>query len=190
MTWQDYFKGKKVSIPGGGGFFGSHIAEKLQGVAGEIFTPRTKEGIDFRRYEDCKNHFQQTKPDIVINCAANQGGIAYHSGRQADMFKDNVLMNTFLMKAAQESGVKKFVNMVPGCAYPGYLEKEEMNEEDFWNGRVHDSIFSYGVPRKMSVSYGLALKKQFNFNSIHLILANLLGRESTSIRISRKRWRR
>ena len=133
--WQSYFKDKKVSIPGGAGFFGSHIKAKLDGVAPEIFIPRTDEGVDFREYSHCLSHFEKTKPDIVINCAAKQGGIAYHSGKQADIFKDNLLMNTFLMEAAQKTGVKKFVNIVPGCAYPGYLEKEEMNEEDFWNGK-------------------------------------------------------
>jgi len=79
------------------------------------------------------------------------------------------------MEAAQKSGVKKFVNVVAGCAYPGYLEKDELNEEDLWNGEVHDSIFSYGVSRKMSVVYGKALSKQYDFKSIHLILANMYG---------------
>lgn len=172
--WQSYFKDKRVSIPGGAGFLGSHIAEKLQDVS-SVFIPRAEDGVDFRNYEHCLDHFQKTKPAIVINCAANQGGIAYHSGKQAELFWDNILMGTFLMRAAQESGVEKFVNIVAGCAYPGYLEKDELNEEDFWNGKLHDSIFSYGFPRKASVVYGLALKKQFGFDSIHLVLANMYG---------------
>lgn len=170
-----FYKNKKVAIPGGGGFLGSHIVPTLRGVAREVFVPRTQDSIDFRRLEDCFVYFEKIKPDIVINCAANQGGIGYHSGRQADLFMDNMLMGTFLMLAAQKSGVKKFINVVAGCSYPGYLEKEELNEKDYWNGEIHDSIFSYGFPRKASVVYGLALKKQYNFNSIHLILANMYG---------------
>lgn len=171
----DYYKNKKIAITGGNGFFGSYIVKRLQQISCEIFIPKTKKGLDFRRREDCVSYIGSIKPDIIINCAAKQGGIAYHTGKQADLFMDNMLMGLFLMEAAQIAGVAKFVNIVAGCSYPGYIEKTELNEEDYWNGRIHDSIFSYGFSRKASVVYGLALKKQYNFNSIHLIMANMYG---------------
>lgn len=175
MIYLRYFKEKKIVVTGGNGFVGSHIVDRLRKIECEIFVPRTKDGIDFRKYEDCFSYFNSTKPDIVINCAANQGGIAYHIGKQADLFMDNMLMGTFLMQASQRVGVKKFVNIVAGCSYPGYVENEEMNEDEYWNGKLHESIFSFGFPRKASTVYGLALKKQFNFDSIHLIMANMFG---------------
>lgn len=170
-----YWHNKKIVIAGGNGFFGSHIIDKLRKVKCKIFVPRTKDGIDFRRYKDCISYLSKTKPDIVINCAANQGGIAYHIDKQADLFLDNMLMGMYLMQASQQVGVKKFVNIVAGCSYPGYAENKEMNEDDYWNGELHESIFSFGFPRKASTVYGLALKKQFDFNSIHLIMANMFG---------------
>ncbi|SRR6266481_380418 len=172
---KDFWNKKRVAIPGGGGFLGSRIAAKLKDAGVEVFVPRTSEGVDFRREEDCVKFFVESKSEIVINCAAYQGGIGFHSGKQADLFMDNTKMGLFLMETAQKAGVKKFVNVVAGCSYPGYNEKDELNEEDYWNGEVHDSIFSYGVSRKMSVTYGKALLKQYGFNSIHLIMANMYG---------------
>jgi len=171
MDWGN----KKVLVLGGGGFLGSCIVNKLKERQAEVFVPFTKDRVDFRREEDCIKVMQETAPNIVINCAAIQGGIGYHSGKQADLFLDNAKMGLFLMEAAQKQGVDKFVNIVAGCSYPGYVEKDELNEEDYWSGEVHDSIFSYGVSRKMSVVYGKALSKQYDFNSIHLILANMYG---------------
>ncbi|MBI2599309.1 NAD-dependent epimerase/dehydratase family protein [Candidatus Daviesbacteria bacterium] len=173
--YRGFYDHKKIVITGGGGFFGSHIINSLKQVPCKIFIPKTKDGIDFRKKGICLSYFKKIKPDVVINCAANQGGIAYHVGRQAELFMDNILMGSYLMQVAQKVGVGKFINIVAGCSYPGYLKEGEMNEEDYWNGQIHESIFSYGFSRKASVVYGLALKKQYNFNSIHLIMANMYG---------------
>ena len=175
MKFLEYYKNKKIVVPGGNGFVGNHIVEILKKIPCKIFIPRTKDGIDFRKYTDCLSYLNSKKPQIVINCAAIQGGIAYHNGKQADLFMDNMLMGTFLMKASQQVAVDKFINVVAGCSYPGYLEISEMNEDDYWSGKLHDSIFSYGFARKASIVYGLALKKQYGFSSIHLIMANMFG---------------
>lgn len=167
---------QKIAIIGGGGFLGGHLVNKLSKQKNcQIIIPERKDGWDFRQLDTCQKFFTTYKPNIVINCAAWQGGIGFHSGKQADLYYDNLLMGTFLMKAAQENNVNKFVNIVAGCSYPGYLEKEKLSEIDYWNGEVHESIFSYGFSRKTTTAYGLALKKQFNFNSIHLIMANMYG---------------
>lgn len=166
---------KRIAVPGGNGFFGSHIVDRLIAQKCRVYIPSTKDGTDFRRAKDCKEYFKKVSPEIIINCAAIQGGIGFHGGRQADLLHDNIMMGFNLMLAAYKANVKKFVNVVAGCTYPGYLEKPIMNEYDFWNGEVHDSIFSYGIARKASVAYGKALHKQYGFNSIHLILANMYG---------------
>ena len=175
MDYLNYYKNKKVVIPGGNGFLGSHLVESLKQIPCRVFIPKRKDGIDFRKYEDCLSYIEKVKPHIIINCAANQGGIAYFVSKESDIFMDNMLMGTFLMKGSQKAGVDKFINIVAACSYPGYLKKEEMSEEDYWDGKIHESIFSLGFPRKASVQYGLALKKQYGFNSIHLILANMYG---------------
>src|SRR3989344_4936260 len=170
-----FYKNKKIAIPGGAGFVGSHLAEMLRPVAAELSIPHLEDGVDFRNFENCQSYFAKTKPDIVINCAADQGGIGYYKGRQADVFLNNIQMNLYLLKGAQEADVKKFVNVVPNCSYPGYAHMDVLEEEHYWDGEVHDSIFSYGLPRKVSVAFGKALFQQFGFPSIHVVAANMYG---------------
>lgn len=171
----NFFDGKKIAIPGGRGFLGSYLEPRLKDLGAQVFVPVHNQPWDFRNWEDSVKLFSQDKYDLVINCAANQGGIGFHKGRQAELYWDNVRISGNLIQAAYEAGVSKFINLVPGCAYPGYLEKEELLEDDFWEGKVHESIFSYGYSRKFGTVHGLALAKQHNFNSVHLILANLFG---------------
>ena len=170
----NYLFGKKIAVPGGGGFVGSYLVPELQKRGAMVFVPRTEHGWDLSREADVRKLYTYGPFDMVINLAAFQGGIAFHRGRQADMYFRNTLMSTYLMQFAQEAGVKKYINLVAGCSYPG-VATEVLEEKGYWDGEVHDSIFSYGFPRKASVVQGKALFKQHGFNSIHLLIANLYG---------------
>lgn len=172
---EEFYRGKHIALPGGAGFLGSFLMKRLEDMGATVFVPKHSEGWDFRKVEDAQRLYAQGSFDMVINCAAFQGGIGFHKGKQADLYYDNLLMGTFLFQEAQKAGVSKFVNIIAGCAYPGYMEKEELKEEDFWNGPVHESIFSYGYSRKITAVQGMALSKQYGYNSIHLVLANMYG---------------
>ena len=45
--------------------------------------------------------FQELRPEVVINCASNQGGIGFQSLYPATMFYDNLLMGVYTMEAAR-----------------------------------------------------------------------------------------
>ncbi len=172
---KDFYKNKKVVVPGGAGFLGGFLVKQLRDMGTKVFVPKHDEGWDFRKQEDVKKLYTRDKFDLVINCAAFQGGIGFHKGKQAELYFDNLLMGTFLLQEAQKAGVAKFVNVVAGCAYPGQTGKPELEEQDFWSGPVHESIFSYGYSRKITTAQGKALKEQYGYNSIHLVLANMYG---------------
>ena len=83
-------------------------------------------------------------------------------------------MGANLMEAARLAKVAKVVNIGTACSYPGYLEGE-LKEEDLWAGPCHASVVNYGLTKKMLAVQGLAYKKQYGLDSIHLILTNLYG---------------
>ncbi len=170
-----YYTNKKIVIAGGGGFVGSHIADRLKKIRCRVFIPRTKDGWDFTKLEKALLYLKKTKPDIVINSAAHQGGILYDKLKRAQIYYDNLLMGTYLMEAARLVGVKKYINVSAACAYPGYLNKDEQFEEDYWNGPIHETVLNYGFTKKAHIVQGWAYKEQYGFNSIHLIMANMYG---------------
>jgi GDP-L-fucose synthase len=169
------YDGKRIVVTGGTGFLGSHIVDQLGNYDCEIHVPSRGNGVDLTDMHACIKYFEQVKPDIVFNCAANQGGIAYQKGREATIYMDNLLMGTFTMEAARRAGVEKYVNIIAGCSYPGYLDNDTLNESVYWDGPLHESVLDYGFTKKAQVVQGWAYRKQYGFNSIQLILANLYG---------------
>ncbi len=168
------WSGVRVVVTGGGGFLGRHVVALLRERGCEPAVPRTSDGWDFRSLDSVQQYFEQTRPEIVFNCAARQGGLEYQRLYPADIFYDNMMMGVNTLHAAQRAGVVKYVNVVAGCSYPGYLQGT-MSEDDYWSGPLHDSVVNYGFTKKSQVVQGWCYKRQYDFNSVHLLVTNLYG---------------
>ena len=164
---------KNVFVPGGDGFLGGSVLDKLKKQHILCFSLSEKDGFDFQNFDQVKQIFEKEKPDAVINCAAFIGGIQFGLDYPGEIFFRNILMATFLMEAARLSGVKRFVNPISNCTYPAHLTNYK--EEEWWSGPLHESVLVYGMVRKASWVQGWAYKKQYNFDSVHFILPNMYG---------------
>jgi len=164
-------------VTGGAGFLGSHIVDRLRHCHCHVFVPR-KVQYDFTRLEDCLRSFREHPADIVIHCAAYYGGIWMNHLYPSRVYYENLVMGAHLLEAARLSQVQKFITIGTACSYPGYLEGE-LKEDNLWDGLPHETVMSYGLTKKMMAIQGWAYKKQYGFNSIHLVLTNLYGPRDT-----------
>lgn len=166
-------KFKKILVAGGDGFLGKSVAEKLKEGKFNFLPLSLKDGYDFRNFEQTKELFKKEKFDAVINCAAFVGGIQFGYLHPGEIFFNNILISTHLMEAARLFGVKRFINPIPNCTYPASLTR--FKEKDWWSGPLHESVLTYGQVRKLSWVQGWAYKKQYGFDSVHLIFPNMYG---------------
>jgi GDP-L-fucose synthase len=167
-------KNKKIFVAGGKGFLGKHVVNLLKNTGHEVVSMSYSSGIDFRDFEQTKKVLEEKEYDAVINCAAFVGGIQFGYEKPGEIFYNNILMATYLMEAARLAGVKRFINPISNCSYPAQLTKD-FKEEEWWNGPLHESVFVYGFVRKASWVQSWAYAKQYNFNTINLILPNMYG---------------
>lgn len=170
----NFIKNKKILVTGGAGFIGQHVVKNLlkKGVSREnIIVPRSKNN-DLRLYSNCKKVVDGI--DIVIHLAGNVGGIGYNMDNPGELFYDNIIMGVKLIEASRKAGVKKFVSVGTVCSYPK-ITKTPFKEKDLWSGYPEETNAPYGLAKKMLIVQGRAYRKQYNFNSIDLLLANSYG---------------
>jgi len=72
--------------------------------------------------------------DEVYHLAADMGGLGYISALHAEITLNNTLIDTHMLPAAQQNGIKRFLFSSSACVYPQYLQRDPdvvpLREED------------------------------------------------------------
>jgi len=169
---KNFWSGKKVLVTGGRGFLGKQFIKKLKELKPRSIRVADRDKYDLREYKDCLRASKGM--DIVIHLAAKVGGIGFNREFPADLFDDNILMGTFMMKAAKANKVKKYVALGTVCAYPKFTEVP-FKEKNLWMGYPEETNAPYGLAKKMQLVQAQSYRQQFGFNAIYLLPVNLYG---------------
>jgi len=165
---------KGILVTGASGFLGRVIVERLL-KRGAVVVISRSEDYNLERFEDALAIINRFRPEVVIHSAAFYGGLGINYDRPGEVYFKNMTMGTNIIEASHRGGVKKFVGIGTGCAYPDGIEIPMNEERDFWSGPLHPSVTQYGGVKKMMQVQCEAYKKQYGFNGIHLVLTNLYG---------------
>jgi GDP-L-fucose synthase len=164
---------KKVLILGANGFLGSNLSNFLNSQKYIVLNHLGKHHVDLRFKDQCEKFILQTNPDVVVNCAANVGGILYSQGKEAEIFDDNLEIGTNVVQSVSKLTNAYLINPISNCVYPGSLEIYK--ESDLWGGEVHESVKSYGMVKRFYVEYSDLYSRKYEFNNCNLIFPNIYG---------------
>src|SRR5258705_1440416 len=172
--FSESFLYKRVVITGGAGFLGLFIVERLRALSDvEVFVPRS---ADYNLVEavDIKRLFADTRPQMVIHLAAVVGGIGANQKNPGKFFYENLMMGVQLIEQARLHEVRKVVAVGTVCGYPKFTPPP-FREDDLWNGYPEETNAPYGLAKKMMLVQSQSYRRQYGFNSIFLLPANLYG---------------
>jgi len=163
-----------ILVLGGTGFLGQAVCRKLDSLHLQYISTSLHKGhVDLRDKAEVFRLFEIVSPEYVINCAAYVGGIQFGYKHFAELFYYNMQMTMNVLEACTRYKVKRIVNPISNCAYPGELTL--FKEKDFWNGPLHESVMVYGFVRKASWIGSWAYNKQYGLDQINLVLSNMFG---------------
>jgi GDP-L-fucose synthase len=165
--------GRRVAVPGGAGFLGSRVVERLEGLGAEVFVPRSRD-YDLTQEDAVRALYADARPDVVIHLAARVGGIGANRRSPGTFFFDNLMMGALLIEHARRSGVGKFVCVGTVCSYPKFAPTP-FREDDLWDGYPEETNAPYGIAKKALLVQLQAYRQEFGTQGIYLIPVNLYG---------------
>ena len=166
---------KLAVVAGGGGFIGGHLVAFLRGQGWQVRSVDIKptdqwyqvfddvENVvaDLNEKEACYAACQDAQE--VYQLAADMGGMGFIETHKAECML-SVLINTHMLLAARDCGVKKFFYSSSACVYNADKQKNEdvqpLKEEDAYPAMAEDGygwekLFSERMCRHFSEDFGM-----------------------------------
>jgi GDP-L-fucose synthase len=167
------FTGKRVWVAGHRGMAGSAIVRRLAREKCEIVTV-TRSELDLLRQEDVHRWLAEQKIDAVFVAAATVGGIMANMTRPAEFLYENLVIETNVIHAARNAGVKKLLFLGSSCIYPRMAE-QPMREDALLTGALEPTNEWYAIAKIAGIKLCQAFRRQYGCDFVSVMPTNLYG---------------
>jgi GDP-L-fucose synthase len=170
----------KIYVAGHRGMVGSALVRHLlrAGHPDEALVKRTHAQLDLLHQADVQAFFAREKLDQVYLAAAKVGGIHANSKYPADFIYQNLMVQTNVIEAAFQSGVKKLLFLGSSCIYPK-LAEQPILEDAFLTGKLEPTNEPYAIAKiagiKMCESYNRQYGDSHGIDYRSVMPTNLYG---------------
>jgi GDP-L-fucose synthase len=139
------FENQKILVTGGSGFLGTNLLVRLLAENADIratlhHCPAQIQShkidwfqCDLLSSDDCKKACEGI--DVLFMCAAYTAGAMVIENAPLSLLTPNLMMNTLLLEAAYEAGIKKVVFISSNTVYP--VSSLPMKESDYTGEYFH-----------------------------------------------------
>ena len=182
---------KRILVAGGGGFIGGYLAKNLLERGYDVVVSDIKPFTEWYQLDErAQNHSVNMEDkatcyhlidgcDEVYCLACNMGGMGFIENNRS-LCMHSVLINTHMLMAAKDLGVKKYFYSSSACIYPDYRQVEAdvvaLKESDAYPAMPEDG---YGWEKLFSERLCKNYEEDFGFESRVFRFHNVYGPEGT-----------
>lgn len=164
----------RIFVAGHKGMVGSALCRSLRRSGFSNLLLRSRTELDLTRQHDVEKFYEQEKPECVFIAAAMVGGLMANKTLRADFITTNLQIQTNLIHAAWQHGVKKLLFMASSCIYPRECP-QPMNEGHLWSGYLEPTNSPYAVAKLAGIEMCRAYHDQHGARFFSVVPCNLYG---------------
>jgi GDP-L-fucose synthase len=165
---------EKIFVAGHRGLVGSGVVRALKEGGYSNIVTRSRTELDLLDKQAVLRFFRDEMPEFVVLAAAKVGGIHANDIYPADFLSQNLQIQTNVIEAAFEAGVKRLVFLGSTCIYPK-LAPQPLKEEYLLTGPLEPTNEWYAIAKIAGVKLCEALRKQHGVDFISLMPTNMYG---------------
>src|SRR6185437_972531 len=166
----------RVFIAGHRGLVGSAVRRYLAEAGYKNLLVRTRWELDLTDRDAVWKFFAEQRPDHVILAAAKVGGIHANSSYPVDFISENLLIQSNVIDACHQSGVKRLLFLGSSCIYPK-LCPQPIREEYLLTGPLEPTNRPYAVAKIAGIEQCWAYNRQYGTKFLAAMPTNLYGPE-------------
>jgi len=167
-------KDSKIYVAGHRGLVGSAIMRKLQQEGYTNIITRTHKELDLTNQAQTQEFFEKEKPEYVFLAAAKVGGIHANNTYPADFAYINIMIESNVIKASYDYGVKKLLFLGSSCIYPK-LCPQPIKEGYLLTGPLEKTNEAYAIAKIAGLKMCQYFNRQYGTNYISVMPTNLYG---------------
>jgi len=167
-------KDSKIFVAGHRGMVGSALVRKLQSEGYTNIITKSRKELDLTNQFQVNHFFHFERPEYVFLAAAKVGGIKANNDFKADFIYQNLMIQTNVINASYQNGVKKLLFLGSSCIYPK-MATQPLKEEYLLSGKLESSNDAYAIAKISGIKMCQSFNVQYGTNFISVMPTNLYG---------------
>lgn len=162
-----------IFVAGHLGMVGSAILRRLR-ASGRSTVTRTRNELDLRDPNAVRQFMQEARPEAIILAAAKVGGIHANNVYPADFIADNLMIQTNVITAARDFGIRRLLFLGSSCIYPRNAP-QPMSEDALLTGPLEPTNEPYAIAKIAGIKLCESMNRQFGTDYRSVMPTNLYG---------------
>ena len=167
-------KKDKIYIAGHKGLIGSAILRRLIVEGYKNIITIDKKKLDLTNQSKVNKFIKKQKPKFIFIAAAKVGGIYSNNKFKADFIYENLMIQTNLINAAYNNGIKNLIFLGSSCIYPKF-SKQPIKENYILSGKLEETNDAYAIAKIAGIKMCESYNDQYGTNYKCLMPTNTFG---------------